>query len=151
MTAIPVAPPPLDPAQARLLRDQYARLAVDSAGFAAGFYERLFTLAPLTRALFRRHMDAQGDRFMQMLGRLISEADRPATQATTIAHLAEQHRAHGLVAEDVAPVQTALLGEVAFRLGDAFDAPARAAWERLYLLAVAPMFSGAQDGDDVPG
>lgn len=141
--------PGLDAAQAHLLREQYARIAVDPSGFAAGFYARLFTLAPLTRALFRQHMDAQGDRFMKMLGRLIDESDQPAVLAATIDHLAELHRPHGLVVEDAAPVLGALCGELEARLGDDFDAAARAAWATLYGLAVAPMFNGgpAEDGD----
>jgi hemoglobin-like flavoprotein len=127
--------------QVRRLREQYARIAADGPAFAAGFYARLFALAPLTRALFRQHMDAQGDRFMRMLGRLIDEADRPAEQAGTIAHLAELHRPHGLVAEDVVPVQAALCGELAHRLGAEFDAEAEAAWIAIYRRAVAPMFA----------
>jgi hemoglobin-like flavoprotein len=149
MSAEPAAPVPLDARQARLLRDQYARLSVDSAAFAAGFYARLFTLAPLTRALFRQHMDAQGDRFMRMLGRLIAEADRPDVQARTIAELAELHRPHGLVVEDADPVFRALSGEIAARLGTDFDAASEAAWHGLYALAVAPMFAGG--GDDPAG
>lgn len=142
-------PQPLEAAQAELLRVQYERIAADPAAFAEGFYRRLFELAPLTRALFRRHMDAQGDRFMKMLGRLIGEADRPSVQAGTIAHLAELHRPHGLVVEDAEPVFAALSGELAARLGDAFDADARRAWRQLYELTVAPMFAAAEprDGD----
>lgn len=132
----------LDAAQVRLLREQYARIADDAAGFAAGFYARLFTLAPLTRALFRQHMDAQGDRFMRMLGRLTSEADQPQVLAATIEQLAELHRPHGLVREDAEPVLQALCGELEARLGDGFDARARAAWAALYSQAVAPMFNG---------
>ena len=135
----------LDADQARLLRDQYARIAGDPAGFAAGFYARLFSLAPLTRALFRQHMDAQGDRFMRMLGRLIDEAERPAAQSATISHLAELHRPHGLIREDAAPVFAALSAELAARVGPAFDPAAEAAWHRLYDLAVAPMFAGDDD------
>ena len=144
-------PERLDAGQARLLRHQYALIAVDPAGFAAGFYARLFTLAPLTRALFRQHMDAQGDRFMRMLGRLIGEADRPEAMATTIAHLADLHRPHGLVPEDAEPVLAALCGELAARLGDGFDAAARTAWASLYGLAVAPMFDGPAVDDVPPG
>lgn len=155
MPAETAAPVPLDVAQARLLRDQYARIAPDAAGFAAGFYARLFVLAPLTRALFRRHLDAQGDRFMQMLGTLIAEADRPEAQAATIAHLAQMHRPHGLVAEDAEPVFRALSGELAERLGADFDAVAESAWRALYRLAVAPMFAAGddaeRDGTGAPG
>jgi hemoglobin-like flavoprotein len=138
---------PIDPAQARLLREQYALVAADAAGFAAGFYARLFTLAPLTRALFRQHMDTQGDRFMQMLGRLIAEADQPARMEATIADLARLHQPHGLVAEDSTPVRDALCAELAARLGARFDAASLAAWIRLYTVAVAPMFADGADGD----
>lgn len=132
----------LDAAQVRRLREQYARIADDANGFAAGFYARLFTLAPLTRALFRQHMDAQGDRFMRMLGRLTSEADQPQVLAATIEQLAELHRPHGLVREDAEPVLAALCGELEARLGDDFDAVAKGAWAALYAQAVAPMFNG---------
>jgi nitric oxide dioxygenase len=135
--------PSLDAERIRLLRSQYARIAADSAGFAAGFYARLFDIAPLTRALFRKHMDAQGDRFMRMLGRLIDEADQPEALAATITRLAEMHAHVGLVVQDVEPVLEALCGELAARLGEDFDAAAGAAWTALYRQAVAPMFTGA--------
>jgi nitric oxide dioxygenase len=135
--------PSLDAERIRLLRAQYARVAGDAVGFAAGFYARLFAIAPLTRALFRKHMDAQGDRFMRMLGRLIDEADQPAALAATIAQLAEMHRHVGLVVQDVEPVLDALCGELADRLDGEFDDTARAAWTALYRRAVAPMFTGA--------
>jgi hemoglobin-like flavoprotein len=138
---------PIDPAQARLLREQYALVAADAGGFTAGFYARLFTLAPLTRALFRQHMDTQGDRFMQMLGRLIAEADQPAKMGATIADLARLHQPHGLVPEDSKPVLEALCAELAARLGADFDAGAEAAWTGLYRMAVAPMFADS-DGRD---
>ena len=148
---MPATPPsePLDAAQARRLHEQYGRIAADAAGFAAGFYARLFTLAPLTRALFRQHMDAQGDRFMHKLGELIDQAGRPAEMAATIDRLATLHLAHGLVREDSAPVLRALLDELQSRLGDDFDAHARAAWTALYTLTVAPMFAAPAD-DGLP-
>jgi len=133
-----------DAAQIALLRRQYRALAPDAAGFSAGFYQRLFTLAPLTRALFRRHLEAQGDLFMAALGELVEALDSPTDFDALVDRLATAHKPHGLIQEDADPVGRALMDELASRLGADFDAAARSAWDRLYRTAVAPMMDPAE-------
>ena len=145
-------PPPvlaggLTTAQAERLRAQFARLAADADGFAEDFYDRLFAIAPLVRAMFRGPMPEQRAKLMRMLGLLVQRLDAPGELAQALSGLGERHRAYGVLASDFEPVGRALLGTLGARLGPDFDTPARMAWQQVYGFVVEQMSAGEAFAD----
>ena len=122
----------MSPADIQLIRNGFAAVLVDRDGFAAAFYARLFERDPGLRALFATDMVAQGRRFLVALGHVVKSLDHLDVVAEELRALAKRHVAYGVERAHYALVGAALLATLAERLGEAFDARARAAWSRAY-------------------
>jgi len=131
--------PWLSPEDIALVRSQFAGIGRDADGFARDFYEILFSISPLVRAMFRGPMQEQRAKLLRMLTLAMSLLDSPAALATPLAALGERHRAYGVLALDYDHAGDALLRALALHLGDAFDERARAAWGRLYVAIASAM------------
>lgn len=135
------ARPRLSPAESDLIRAQFARIAADADGFAIDFYDALFTLAPLVRAMFRGPMPEQRAKLVRMLAMLIAQLRSPEALAAPLAALGERHRGYGVLALDYDKVGEALLQALGQRLGNDFDEDARVAWAKLYVFVASTMQS----------
>jgi hypothetical protein len=67
----------VDPARQRLVRTTFAKLAVMPEVAGALFYERLFTLNPDFRSLFKNDMRIQGVKLMTMLAVIVYNLHLP--------------------------------------------------------------------------
>ena len=139
LQAPPVYAGGLTALEAQCLRGQFARLADDADGFAADFYDRLFAIAPLVRAMFRGPMPEQRAKLMRMLGLLVQRLDAPQELSLALSGLGERHRAYGVMAADFEPVGRALIGALGARLGEDFDGLARGAWLKVYAFVTVQM------------
>lgn len=138
----PVAAQPwLSPTEIELVRAQFARIAADADGFAIDFYDALFTLAPLVRAMFRGPMPEQRAKLVRVLALLIAQLRSPEALAEPLAALGERHRGYGVLALDYDKVGEALLQALGMRLGADFDEAARVAWAKLYVFVASTMQS----------
>ena len=130
-------------ADIQLVRNGFAAIAADRDGFAAAFYERLFALDPSLRALFATDMRTQGGKLMAALAHVVRSLDKLDAVIAEVRTLARRHVAYGVEREHYGLVGEALMGALAARLGQGFDARARAAWSAAYTALATAMIDAS--------
>ncbi len=135
----PDTTPWLSPSDIDLVRTQFAQIGRDADGFARDFYDALFTIAPLVRAMFRGPMPEQRAKLLRMLALLMAQLRSPEALAAPLAALGERHRGYGVLAIDYDKVGEALMQALDMHLGDDFNAASRAAWGKVYVFVAASM------------
>jgi len=125
------------------VRRSFALVAPIADTAAALFYERLFELAPALRPLFISDLRSQGTRLMQMIAAAVRLLDRPDALLPVLAQLGTRHAGYGVQPGDYRVVGVALLDTLEKGLGEAFDAPTRAAWAAMYALVSTTMIEAA--------
>ena len=119
--------------QKELIRRSLALAELDGAEAVALFYEHLFQTSPRARSLFQNtDMQAQGQKFMQMLAVLAEGLDSPEKMLDTLRQLGQQHAQYGLQPGDYAVTGEALLWMFRRMLGDQFTPETKEAWGELY-------------------
>jgi len=101
-------------------------------GAAALFYERLFTLDPSLRALFRGSPDEQARKLAQALTVVVTSLDRPEQIRVAVEGLGRRHVGYGVRDAHYATVGEALIWTLEQGLGAAFTADVRDAWGAAY-------------------
>lgn len=134
----------MTPQERTLVQESFAAVRPISDQAAAMFYDRLFTIAPEVKPLFKGDMSEQGKKLMQMLAVAVNgltnlEAILPAVQ-----ELGRKHVDYGVTAAHYQPVGEALLWTLEQGLGDAFTAETKAAWEKTYTLLAGAMIEAAE-------
>jgi small-conductance mechanosensitive channel/hemoglobin-like flavoprotein len=143
--APPASNSPLSTAEIELVRASWTRARADREAIAAAFYDRLFTVAPAVRPLFRADAKTQRTKFVTMIGVLVKAADQLEGLRDTLADFGLRHLTYGAQFDHYGVVGDVLLWTLQHKLGDAFDERTRAAWVKLYG-AVAGMMTGAREG-----
>lgn len=134
----------MTPEQIRLVQQSFAKVAPIAEPAAAMFYDRLFTLDPSLRALFKGDMKEQGKKLMSMLNIAVaglSDLDRivPAVQ-----QLGRRHNDYNVKPEHYGTVGEALLWTLEQGLGDAFTPEVKDAWATVYGIVSKTMIAAAQ-------
>ena len=101
---------------------------------ATGFYQRLFEIAPETKAMFPEDLTEQQGKFMTMLGLVVIGLDKLETILPAARSLARRHVDYGVRAEHYASVGTALLWALKRELGPAWTDELAASWTAAYRL-----------------
>ncbi len=122
----------MNAAQQDLIRTTFARLAVMPEVAGALFYERLFTLNPGFRSLFRNDMRIQGIKLMTMLAMVVYNLPDPGAVSPAIRDLAVRHTDYGVKAADYEALREALLWTLEQALGDDLTPAIREAWTVCY-------------------
>ena len=135
----------MTPEGERLVRETFPMLERASVEAARVFYQRLFTLDPAARALFDGvDMEAQGRKFVAMLGSIVRSLDRAPRLVADVAALGRRHAGYGAGAEHFASVGAALVWTVQVMLGPACTPEVRTAWTEAYSLIAAVMRRAAE-------
>lgn len=135
------------PEQEDLVRETWPLLAMDADRAAARFYGRLFEIAPDARALFAHvDMQAQGEKFMQMLEQIVGALDQAPVLVSDVAALARRHNAYGAEPGHYASVGAALVWAIEETLGPKATPEVSAAWRAAYTLVAAVMGRAAARG-----
>jgi hemoglobin-like flavoprotein len=118
----------MTPVQIEAVKESWSKVVPIADQAAVIFYERLFTLDPSLRALFKPDMTEQRKLLMTMLGTAVGGLDCfdrivPAVQA-----LGQRHKGYGVTEANFATVGQALLWTLEQGLGDAFTPDVREAW-----------------------
>ena len=124
-------------------------LATADAAFANGrfadrFYDRLFSTAPETRALFGADLTALKLKFMNTLTSLVGSVQHPEMFGSILLHLGRQHRRLGVVPAHYGPTGEALLMTLRDILGERFTPAVEASWAALYAEIAERMQEGAR-------
>jgi nitric oxide dioxygenase len=110
------------------------------------FYDRLFAVAPDTRALFRGDMDSQVQKLMDTLAMAIASLRDMPSLAAMLERLAQRHTGYGVRDGHYDKVGEALLWTLAAVLGPAFTPAVRDAWAALYGTVADVMRKAAKAG-----
>ena len=142
----------LQPTSLDRVRDTFINVLFAKERAAKLFYDRLFTLAPETRALFRDDLEEQGRMFVEALSRIVTGLDRLENMIPELQALAGRHVCYCVEERHYAIVGKALLHMV-YELSDpAFDVDTQIAWAEAYGLISKAMieashFERPQSGD----
>lgn len=129
--------------QKELVRNTFAQLAPIADQAAALFYDRLFTIAPEIKPLFKQNMEEQGRKLMQTIGIAVAHLDHLEEIIPAVQTLGKRHVQYGVDATHYDTVGAALLWTLEQGLGDAFTPEVKAAWADVYMLLANTMQSGA--------
>jgi len=150
----------MTPAQLRVLQRSFAKVEPVADDFGRLFYDRLFTIAPEIRPLFRTDLKAQQDKFMKVIKEVVhlhlrSMVALPVTaQASNSAVLpgafwsGKLHAAYGVRMEDYETMKTALLWALEKTLGDECTDDVKDAWSAAYDVVVGAMQEGMLSPED---
>lgn len=141
----------MTPKQIELVQESFAMIAPKADEVASLFYERLFTLDPSVRPLFRGDLKHQGKKLMATLALVASGLDRREQIVMALRHLGERHAGYGVQAQDYETVRAALLGALAQALDDAFTGEVEAAWNAAYTFITGLMLEAAAEVACVQG
>ncbi len=134
----------MTPQERSLVQESFAAVRPISDQAAAMFYERLFTIAPEVKPLFKGDMSEQGKKLMQMLAVAVNGLNNLEAILPAVQELGRKHVDYGVTAAHYQPVGEALLWTLEQGLGDAFTAETKAAWEKTYTLLAGAMIEAAE-------
>ncbi|WP_029011053.1 globin family protein [Azospirillum halopraeferens] len=122
----------MTPEQIDAVQASFRQVAAVREDAAAQFYDRLFTLDPGLRPLFKGDMAEQQRKLMATLGLAVGSLKAPEALAGPLRELGARHRDYGVQDEHYATVAEALLWTLERNLGPAFTDDVRGAWVALY-------------------
>ncbi len=109
----------MTPANQTLVRESFAKVVPIAPQAAALFYDRLFTLDPSLKPLFKGDMEEQGRKLMAMIGTAVASLDRLDTIIPGVQALGRRHATYGVPLASYDTVGAALLWTLGQGLGDA--------------------------------
>lgn len=136
----------MTPTQIQLVRQTWTRLLPIQREAGNVFYDRLFTLDPDIRRLFKRDIAAQGAMLMAALNGVVMSLDRMERVLPMARELAIRHVAWGVEERHYDTVGEALLWTLAQALADEFTPPVREAWGAAYGALADVMKAAAYPG-----
>jgi len=122
----------MTPKQIELVQASWKKIVRIADGTAALFYDKLFSLDPALKPLFKGDMARQGRKLMQMISTAVEGLGRVEALAPAVQDLGRRHRGYGVRDKDYDTVAAALLWTLGRGLGSAFTADVREAWIAVY-------------------
>ncbi len=135
----------MTPEQQTLVRDSFAKVAPIAPAAAAMFYDRLFTLDPSLRPLFKSDMDEQGRKLMTMIGTAVANLHRIRDIVPAVRDLGRRHAGYGVTDANYDTVGSALLWTLEQGLGPDFTPATKDAWATVYGVLAGEMKSAAAE------
>jgi hemoglobin-like flavoprotein len=136
----------MTPEQVQIIKSNFADVIKDKVNVGLVFYDRLFTIAPDTKPLFKNDMAEQSRKLMDTLALAIGMLRDMPSLKVTLEDLARRHVAYGVKNEHYDKVGEALLWTLEQGLGPAFTPQAREAWTALYGAVVTIMRDAVKPG-----
>jgi nitric oxide dioxygenase len=122
----------MTPQQIDIIRTTFGTVLLAKDDAARVFYDRLFAIAPDTRALFKGDMAAQRKKLMDTLSFLVAKLRDLQSYAGMLEGLAQRHVAYGATRAHYDSVGAALIFMLEQRLGPAFTPGVKVAWTALF-------------------
>jgi len=132
----------MTPEQIELVQGSFAKVVPIKDAAAGIFYDRLFEIAPQTKAYFKGDMAEQGMKLMATLGVVVNGLKDLDKIVPVAQELAVRHVDYGVKAEDYDSVGAALLFALGKGLGDGFSPEVESAWATAYT-TLAGVMTGA--------
>jgi hemoglobin-like flavoprotein len=134
----------MTPVQIEAVKESWSKVVPIADQAAVLFYERLFTLDPSLRALFKPDMTEQRKLLMTMLGTTVGGLDRLDRIVPAVQALGRRHNEYGVTNAHYATVGQALLWTLEQGLGAAFTPDVREAWTAAFGLVSGTMKDAAR-------
>jgi nitric oxide dioxygenase len=134
----------MTPEQAQIIKLTFAQVMRDRDRVGRMFYDRLFSIAPEVKPLFKGDIAEQSRKLMDTLALAVGMLRDMPTLVITLEGLARRHVGYGVKDEHYDKVGEALLWTLEKGLGDAFTAQVRDAWAALYVAVSQVMRSAAK-------
>jgi hemoglobin-like flavoprotein len=134
----------MTPRQIELVQSSFAQVAPIADTAAALFYDRLFTLDPALRKLFRGDMRQQGAKLMQMIAAAVRGLNDVPKLLPVLRSLGQRHGGYGVTPRDYDTVAQALMWTLGQGLQGGFTAEVRSAWEAFYGVAACTMLDSVE-------
>jgi NAD(P)H-flavin reductase len=131
---------------AQLIQANLNVVSPKAADLTSHFYALLFLREPSLRNLFPPAMDAQRDRLVQALIRIVGDLENADALSGYLGRLGRDHRKYDVVAEHYGVVGECLIAALARFSGDTWNQEIADAWARAYA-AAATMMTGAAEAD----
>ena len=122
----------MTPEQISLIKLTFVRVLDIKKEAGRLFYQRLFEIAPDTRALFKTDIEEQSRKLMDSLALAVASLRNGPALTEMLDGLGRRHAAYGVKDEHYGKVGEALIWTLEKGLGDAFTPEARQAWTALY-------------------
>jgi hemoglobin-like flavoprotein len=122
----------MTPQQISLIQTSWASVVPIQDTAAGLFYQRLFTLDPAVRPMFKGDMQEQGRKLMKMLGTVVNSLTRLDELVPVAQDMAKRHVGYGVQPAHYDTVGAALLWTLEQGLGSAFTDDTREAWATAY-------------------
>jgi hemoglobin-like flavoprotein len=129
----------MTPQQIELVQKSFQKVVPTAATAADLFYNRLFEIAPETRALFPADMAEQKKKLMAMLVTAVTNLHRLDEILPAVKDLGRRHKGYGVTEDQYAPVGAALLWTLEKGLGPEWTPELQAAWTEVYTALAAVM------------
>ena len=122
----------MTPQQVELVQTSFKKVVPIATTAADLFYNRLFEIAPDTRALFPEDLTEQKGKLISMLGTAVTNLHKLDTILPAVKDLGSRHKGYGVTAAHYEPVGAALLWTLEKGLGADFTPEVKAAWTETY-------------------
>jgi hemoglobin-like flavoprotein len=127
-----------DPTKREVVRTSFAKIVlVPDVG--AMFYDRLFSIDPSLRSLFKDNIVETGRLLMTVVSVAIDNLDQMERIIPAIRNLGRRHRGYGVKPADYEAGKDAFLWAIEQALGEDFTPPVRDAWLTWYQSLAAEM------------
>jgi hemoglobin-like flavoprotein len=134
----------MTPAQIDAVKTSFARVLPISDQAGMLFYDRLFTLDPSLRPLFKGDIAAQSKKLMQMIAVAVGSLDRLETIVPAVEALGVRHKTYGVDDSHYDTVAAALLWTLEQGLGSEFTPEVAASWGAAYTVLSDTMKTAAR-------
>lgn len=135
--------------QIQLVQNSFNQVRPIAVTAAELFYNRLFTLDPSLRPMFKGDMAHQGRMLMSMLSAAVNGLTNLAALVPVVRQLGVRHANYGVRDEHYATVGSALVWTLEQGLGDAFTVDVCKAWTAAYGVLANTMQAGATESQAV--
>jgi hemoglobin-like flavoprotein len=122
----------MTPQQVNLIKSSFATIFFTRDESAKLFYDRLFTVAPRLRPLFKSDMESQGRKLMDTLSLAVTALRHPQSLDHLLYDTSKRHVGYGATPADYDLVGDALLWMLEQQLGKDYTPEVRVAWTELY-------------------
>ena len=128
----------------RLLRKSFTLVEATGHVGALIFYQRLFSVAPAVRPLFRTEIEVQSKKLMKTLTAVLGLAEKPEQFRETLEELGARHVEYGAKPEHYPIVVETLLYMLERVLRDSFTPKVQELWKGLLDTIAGMMLQGAE-------
>lgn len=130
------------------LQRSWDRVTKHGNDVALYFYSHLFVSHPEVRPMFPLSMSGQRDKFVGVLGRVVSHVDQLENDAGYLKHLGRDHRKYAVIMEHYNAVGASLFATLRHFLGDDWDEHLAADWAAAYQVIARIMFEAADTASE---